>query len=101
MWVCSGVHTKVFATVTLRIENVTCLEKVALLINGREIIDFMGKLVTVKVFPGDVMAVDGSFYDHEIIFSVFSTSENILEPQKNQLFRVNGDIVTIGKIKLI
>ena len=94
-------YIPIFATITLEIDNFTSLEKAVLLINGREVTDFREKQVTAKVLSGDVLAVDGTFYDHEIYFRILSTSENVAEPRVDHLFRVRGDIVTIGKVQLI
>jgi len=98
--VASGQYQSVFATVTIQIENFSSLEKAVLLINGKKVTDFRQKQVTVKVSPGDVLAIDGSFYIHELIFKVAAVSENVAQPEIGQVIRVKGDVVTIGEVKL-
>lgn len=93
-------YQSVFATVTIQIENFSSLEKALLLINGKEVADFRDKQITVKVSPGDVVAIDGSFYVHELIFKVVATSENVAQPEVGQVVEVYGDISMLGEVRL-
>jgi len=90
----------VFATVTIQCRNYSSLEKAVLLINGEEVGDFRNKQLTVKVSEGDVLAIDGSFYIHELIFEVVATSENVAQPEIGQTVRVYQDIAVLGKVRL-
>ncbi|NLO89709.1 MAG: hypothetical protein GX088_05195 [Clostridia bacterium] len=90
----------VFATVTVQVENFSSLEKAVLLINGKEVSDFRNKQVTVKVNQGDVLAIDGTYYVHELIFKVVSVSENVEQPKKGQVVKVNGNVSMIGTVEL-
>ena len=93
-------YQSIFATVTIQCENFSSLEKAVLLINGEEVGDFRAKQITVKVSPGDVLAIDGSFYIHEIVFKVVAASENVAQPEIGQTVRVLGDIGVLGEVRL-
>ncbi|MBO8168327.1 MAG: hypothetical protein H0Z35_03960 [Thermoanaerobacteraceae bacterium] len=89
-----------FATVTIRLVNFSTLQKARLLINDVEVTDFREKQVTVKVNPGDVISIDGSYYMHKLVFEVVGTSGNILYPQEGETIEVNGDVVSLRPVKL-
>lgn len=93
-------HQSVFATITIQCENFSSLEKAVLLINGKEVGDFRDKEITVKVSSGDVLAIDGSFYVHEIIFKVVAVSENVVQPEIGQVVRVFGNTAMLGEVCL-
>lgn len=90
----------VFATVTIQCQNYSSLDKAVLLINGEEVGSFHDKQITVKVADGDVLAVDGSFYIHEIVFEVVAASENVAQPELGQTVTVFGDIRMLGEVRL-
>jgi hypothetical protein len=96
----SDTYQSIFATITIQCENYSSLEKAVLLINGKEVGDFRDKKITVKVSSGDVLAIDGSFYVHELIFKVAATSENVAQPEIGQVIRVCGDIGMLGEVRL-
>ncbi|HBT20501.1 MAG TPA: hypothetical protein DEA47_03930 [Peptococcaceae bacterium] len=100
MRVASQNFQSVFATITIRLENFSSLEKAVLLINGKEVADFRKKQVTVKVSQGDVLAIDGTYYVHDLTFKVVSVSENVRQPKKGQIVNVSGDVVVIGPVEL-
>ena len=98
--VTSGQYHSVFATVTVQVENFSSLEKAVLVVNGEEVADFREKQVTIKVAPGDILAVDGSFYTHEIVFRVVAASQNVSQPEIGQTVKVEGDVVILCEVRL-
>ncbi|GAW91007.1 hypothetical protein [Calderihabitans maritimus] len=87
-----------FATVTLRLENYSTLQKAILLVNGEKVADFRDKQVTVRVFPGDFLEIDGSFYTLPLRFKVVATSSNIARPSVGQVIEVQGGVAKVGKV---
>jgi hypothetical protein len=90
----------VFATVTIQCQKYSSLEKAVLLINGEEVGNFRDKQLTVKVADRDVLAIDGSFYIHELVFEVVAASQNIAQPEIGQTVRVYQDIGILGEVRL-
>jgi hypothetical protein len=90
----------VFATVTIQCSNFTSLDKAVLLINGEEVGNFSDKQLTVKVQEGDVLAIDGSFYIHELVFEVVAASQNVAQPEIGQTVLVYGDVALLGQVRL-
>jgi len=98
--VTSGPYQTVFATITIQCENFSSLEKAVLIVNGEEVGDFRDKQLTIKVSPGDIVSIDGSFYTHELVFKVVAASENVGQPEIGQIIRVNGDIALVGNVRM-
>lgn len=89
----------IFAYVTIELEDYSSLAKANLLINGKQVTDFRNKKVIVKVYPGDVIELDGSFYRRPVDFKVVRTSPNILEPALNHKVQTCANVVLLGKVK--
>ncbi|MDA8235577.1 MAG: hypothetical protein M0Z31_12405 [Clostridia bacterium] len=87
------------ATVTLQLENFSSLAKAKIIVNGREVGNFTEKLVSVKVRPGDLLEVDGSFYQQAIRVKVLDTSPIIKRPEEGGEFLVRSGITQLGKVK--
>lgn len=98
--VTSGPYHSVFATVTIQCDNYSSLEKAILLVNGEEVADFRDKQITIKVSPGDVLSIDGSFYVHELVFKVVAVSENVGQPEIGQIIHVQGDVAVVGEVRM-
>lgn len=90
---------KLFATMTIELKDFTSLAKAKLLINGEEVADFRKKQITVRVYPEDVIEIDGSFYNRHLNFEVIKISSNILQPLAHQKIQTNRNIAKIGKVK--
>ncbi len=96
----AGAPVAAFATVTVRLTNFSSLQKAKLLVNGKEMADFRDKQVTVKVNPGDVIAVDGSFYSRKLQFKVVKISGNVVSPGKGEIITVEQNVVPFPAVKL-
>lgn len=75
-------------------------KKAILLVNGEEVGDFRDKQITIKVSPGDIISIDGSFYIHELVFKVVAVSENVGQPEIGQIIFVQGDISMVGEVRM-
>lgn len=98
--VTSGPYQSIFSTITIQCENYSSLEKAVLLVNGEEVGDFRDKQLTIKVSPGDIVAVDGSYYIHQLVFKVVAVSENVAQPEIGQMIIVDGDVAMVGEVKI-
>ncbi|MHB1420181.1 MAG: hypothetical protein ACYCX4_11470 [Bacillota bacterium] len=85
--------------VTLELVNFSTLQRAVVLVNDRPVANFLERKVTIGVFPGDVITVDGRFYKHRIKVRVTGVSGRIIGPRKNDTVQANGNIVTLGAVR--
>ncbi|WP_366922368.1 hypothetical protein MFMK1_002821 [Metallumcola ferriviriculae] len=90
-----------FATVSVRLNKFSALEKAKLLVNGKEVTDFRHPQVTVKVNSGDVISVDGSFYTHQLEFEIVGGTDNIAVPKINAKIEVEGDSASFAPVEVL
>lgn len=103
---CSGSTARVmetdsgiFANLTIELKDFSSLAKADLLINGEKAADFRNKKVIVKVYPEDILEIDGSFYNLPVDFQVVKVSENILEPALNRTVKTENNVALLGKVR--
>jgi len=89
----------IFAHMTIELKGFSALAKADLLINGKKIADFRQKRVTVKIYPSDVIEVDGSFYARPLEFEVVNLSANVETPNLHQHVQTNSSTALVGKVK--
>lgn len=104
-WVSSSARvmdsqSELFANLTVELQDFSSLAKAGLLINGEKAADFRLKQVTVKVFPGDTIEIDGSFYSRPLTFKVVQASSHLSQPCLHQLVQTDSNRVFLGKVKL-
>ena len=87
------------ATVTLQLENYSSLAKAKVMVNGHEAGDFTEKQVSVMVHPGDLLEVDGSFYQQAIRVKVLDTSSIIKLPEEGKEFLIRSGITELGRVE--
>jgi len=87
------------ATVTLQLENFSSLAKAKVRVNGRDEADFLEKQVSVKVRPGDLLEVDGSFYNRAIRVKVLDTSPIIKSPREGGEYLIRSGVVQLGRVE--
>jgi len=92
-------ESEIFAHLTIELKDFSSLAKAKILINGEEVADFRQKKVTLKVYPDDIIAVDGTFYHRPLEFFISEISPNISTPRLNQTVRTESTVETIGQVK--
>ncbi len=88
-----------FAHMTIELKDYSSLAKAKLLINGQETADFRNKRVTVKIYPEDIISVDGSFYRRPLKFEIVEISSNIKEPSLHQNIETNDNVASFVQVK--
>lgn len=73
---------------------------VKILINGEEAGTFDDALLAVPVIQGDVLEIDASLVEYPVQVSVESVSEPLDRSLEGEIFRAEGNIVKIGKIRM-
>ncbi|WP_352417876.1 hypothetical protein [Proteiniborus sp.] len=82
-------------------KNSTDFSKLKVNINGRGKYKFDDNSeLTIKVYDGDMIEVDGTMYDDEIEIKVVGISKNIKEPRLNQKLVIKEGIKSFPKVKI-
>jgi hypothetical protein len=88
-----------FAHVTLELKDYSSLAKANLLVNQKKVADFRQKQITIRILPGDIIEIDGSFYNQPINFEITKISPNIIESSFQKQIRTNSNVVLVGKVE--
>ena len=85
-----------FANLTLSSEDRVSLEQAYLLINGETAGSFAQGVLRVRVYDGDLLAVDCRAYDRELDFTVDEMSASVEERYLPQRFSCRGEAAVWG-----
>ena len=88
-----------FRSLTIELKDFSSLSKAKLMINGQETTDFRDKKITIKVYPDDIISIDGSYYNRTLEFEVSEASPNIFYPTLHQVVKTNSTVESFGKVK--
>jgi hypothetical protein len=84
----------------LELINLDKAPKAFILINGDPKYSFKEKKLKINIKQGDLIEMDGTNYNQTLYVKVIDSSDNVIEPQKTAVIKVNGDIEVIGKVRL-
>lgn len=87
-----------FANLTLSSEDRVSLEQAWLLINGERAGSFAKGALQVRVYDGDLLAVDCRAYDRELCFTVEEMSASVEERYLPRRFSCRGEAAVWGFI---
>lgn len=90
--------SSLFGNIKITADDGFSLEYAQVLINGISFGDFRDGEVLVRVYPGDVVSIDGSAYKRELGFHITSVSSNISKDYVSTSLTTNGNIVDVGII---
>lgn len=90
--------SSLFGNIKITADDGFSLEYAQVLINGISFGDFKDGEVLVRVYPGDVVSIDGSAYKRELGFHITSVSSNISKDYVSTSLTTNGNIVDVGII---
>ncbi len=88
-----------FGNLTVTTERGVSLPAAQLLVNGEPSGDFADGRRTVRVYPGDVVAVDASAYRRRLTFTVAAASASICIEDLPAAIDTEGNCVEIGVIR--
>lgn len=87
--------------VTFQLKNFSLLPLAKVLVNGEPGGEFQDRYVTVFVKEGDILEVDGTRYSRPIDIEVLDASREVIRPAAGARFRVDGNVVTVGQVRLL
>ncbi|KUK81119.1 MAG: putative membrane protein [Pelotomaculum thermopropionicum] len=86
--------------VTFQLKNYSLLPMARVLVNNEPRGIFDNRYVTVLVGEGDMIKIDGTRYDRAIDIEVLDVSKGVVLPAAGSEFRVEGNVVAVGKVCL-
>jgi hypothetical protein len=87
-----------FGNIKISVEDELSLAYAQVLINGIDSGDFTDGELLVRVYPGDIVSIDGSAYQRELRFNITAISSNITQDYLQTIVYTQGNIVDAGII---
>lgn len=73
---------------------------IVVFINGEKSSCFNSRYLALKVKDKDVIEISGIDYKNDINISIYSVSDNIVNPKVGFNYKINNNIISFGKIKM-
>lgn len=93
-----GEDSSLFGNIRIKTADGLSLGSAKVLINGVDYGDLGKGELLLRVYPGDVISIDGSEYKKELEFLVSAISSNIDKDFLQMTIYTNGDSVEVGII---
>jgi|GEM_PF-1600899 len=87
-------------TLKLELVNMEKAPNAYVLINGDPKYSFKNKSVDISIKQGELIEIDGTKYKQTLYIKVADSSDNVIEPQRTAVVKVNGDIEVVGRVRL-
>ena len=87
-------------SIYLELVDYTCLDRVRVLINGREMGRMSSSRVKLYVTAGDVLEIDTQAYNHPITLKITSVSSNLAFPKEGMTFTSDQAVTMVGKVRV-
>ncbi|AGB18966.1 hypothetical protein [Thermoanaerobacterium thermosaccharolyticum] len=87
-------------TLKLELVNMEKAQNAYVLINGDPKYSFKNKSVDISIKQGELIEIDGTKYKQTLYIKVADSSDNVIEPQRTAVVKVNGDIEVVGRVRL-
>lgn len=88
------------AKITIEVVGENSARNSFILVDGEPVANFSSKSISIDVKPNQLLEIDGTKNDKELFFKITDVSDNVIEPQKTYIIRVNKNIEKIGIVKL-
>ena len=87
-------------SIYLELQDYTYLDKVRILINGREMGRMSSSRVKLYVTAGDVLEIDTQAYNHPVTLKVTGVSSNLAFPEEGMTFTSHQAVTMVGKVRV-
>lgn len=84
------------SVMTFELLDVSSLSKAKILVNGVPQADLSEKFATVKIMPGDLVEIDGTFYERPFQVKLLDVYPEATRPEKGIVHTVNQDKHRVG-----
>jgi len=93
-------HYESKGVIRLKAENNIDMSKINIYINGELIKNKSISIIDLNVYNGDVIEIDGTGLNKKLDIIVMETTENVIFPKAGMMYNIEGNIVTLGRVKL-
>lgn len=87
--------------ITFFLKDYSLMPHLKVIVNGEVKGTFKNRYVTVAVHGGDVLSLDGTFYEIPVRIEVLNISGGIKHPKKGSVLKLHGNILPVGMVKEI
>jgi len=87
-------------SIYLELQDYTYLDKVRILINGREMGRMSSSRVKLYVTAGDVLEIDTQAYNHPVTLKVTGVSSNLAFPEEGMTITSHQAVTMVGKVRV-
>lgn len=85
---------------TFELLDVSSLSKAKILVNGSPEADFSEKYATVKITPGDLVVLDGTFYERPFRIKLLDIYPDVVRPVKGVIYTVKQEQHRVGRLEV-
>ncbi|MCL6609903.1 MAG: hypothetical protein K6T66_00025 [Peptococcaceae bacterium] len=86
--------------VTFYLKDYSLMPYLRVVVNGEVAGSFKNRYVTVPVQDGDVIALDGTFYNRPVAVEVLGVSAGVAFPAEGGVITLDGNLVTLGRVRV-
>ena len=86
--------------IVLEADRLDETSSIVIFINGEKISCFNSQYIALKVKDKDIIEISGIDYKNDVNISIHSVSDNIVNPKVGFNYKVNNNIVLVGKVKM-
>ena len=86
--------------IVLTSDSMDNLSSITVYINGEKIDSFDDKFMSLKVKNRDIIEISGVNYVDELNINISNVSDNIIDPKVGLNYKINNNIVLIGKVRM-
>ncbi|WKV09043.1 hypothetical protein Q2T46_00860 [Thermoanaerobacterium sp. CMT5567-10] len=87
-------------TLKLELVNMEKAPNAYVLINSDPKYSFKNKSVDISIKQGELIEIDGTKYKQTMYIKVVDSSDNVIEPQRTAVIKVDGGIEVVGRVRL-
>jgi hypothetical protein len=84
---------------TFELLDASSLSKAKILVDGSPAADFSERYVTVKVAPGELVEIDGAFYERPFRVKLLDVYPIVAKPVKGQIHKIKQEKHPVGKVE--
>lgn len=83
---------------TFELLDASSLSKAKILVDGTPAGDFSERYATVRVAPGDLVEIDGTFYERPFRVKLLDIYPGVAKPVKGAIYKIKLDKRRVGRV---
>lgn len=86
-----GQNFDTHSKISIVLVDYSSLGKAIVLVNGKKKADFSERRVTLKIYPGDLVEIDTTFYTYPIAFKIESNDGKAITTKEGRVITLNSE----------